>query len=85
MHLSLENLVSWHCYVSCLILSGNLFHSVGAVKVKVLSPFAYDCNLNIGGLLKRCSNFDLLDNTPRYKGSQALKGSWCQLVHAFTS
>ena len=41
-----------------LISSGNLFHSVGAAKVKDLSP--YDFNLNIGGLLKRCSNFDFV-------------------------
>ena len=38
-----------------LISSGNLFHSVGAAKVKDLSP--HDFNLNIGELLKRCSNF----------------------------
>ena len=38
-----------------LISSGNLFHSVGAAKVKDLS--LYDFNLNIGELLKRCSNF----------------------------
>ena len=38
-----------------LISSGNLFHSVGAAKVKDLSP--YDFNLYKGELLKRCSNF----------------------------
>ena len=38
-----------------LISSSNLLHSVGAAKVKDLSP--YDFNLNIEELLKRCSNF----------------------------